>query len=194
VIEELELLIVGGRSLSKLCYLGKSTTRSSIKVYSCGRLTKREHLSTYHLPDCSGESVIEMKNIATKPHDTKLMLVATSQSVLLFLRVKAHDHIENYYKTSAAEIGIQKIVAMNYLPTNSALICMEKLNGVNSCLKFIKASCSGEKIEISTETVKLPVCQYLRQFWMGGRDGAEWVAAIDSQNVIHWIYLSCKRG
>ncbi len=54
MVEELNLLMVGGKNFSKLAYLGKSTQRSNLKVYSCGKLGKRDHLFTYDIPNCSG--------------------------------------------------------------------------------------------------------------------------------------------
>jgi hypothetical protein len=54
VVEELNLLMVGGKNFSKLSYLGKSTSRSNIKVYSCGKFSKRDHLFTYDIPECNG--------------------------------------------------------------------------------------------------------------------------------------------
>jgi hypothetical protein len=46
--------MVGGKNFSKLSYLGKSTQRSNIKVYSCGKTGKRDHLFTYDIPNCNG--------------------------------------------------------------------------------------------------------------------------------------------
>lgn len=88
--------MVGGKNFSKLSYLGKSTSRSNIKVYSCGKVGKREHLFTYDIPDCHGENVIEMKYITTRPNGTKLLLVLTSHNRIYFLRVRAFDHFEVY--------------------------------------------------------------------------------------------------
>lgn len=85
--------MVGGKNFSKLAYLGKSTQRSNIKVYSCGKLGKRDHLFTYDIPNCNGENVIEMKYITTKPNGTKLLLVLTHQHKIFFLRIRAFDHI-----------------------------------------------------------------------------------------------------
>jgi hypothetical protein len=134
-----------------------------------------------------------MKHITTKPNNTKLLLVITNHSVLYFLRIKAFNNIENYCRIHSCEIGMQEIVGMNYLPSCCTLICMERLGTENyHCLKFIKASCSYEKVEIFTESVKLPVGQYF-QFRMGGREGSEWVSAIDVHNVVHWMYLEGKK-
>jgi hypothetical protein len=46
--------MVGGKNFSKLSYLGKSTSRSNIKIYSCGKTGKRDHLFTYDIPNCNG--------------------------------------------------------------------------------------------------------------------------------------------
>jgi hypothetical protein len=134
-----------------------------------------------------------MKHIMTKPTTTKLLLAVTSQSVLYFLRVKAYNHIENYCRIAASEMGIQEIVSMNYLHGSSILVCMEKLNDFSYCLKYLKVNCSYEKVEIFTESVKMPVAQYSHQFRMGGREGHEWLSAVDYQNVIHWMYLESKK-
>ena len=116
--------MVGGKNFSKLAYLGKSTQRSNIKVYSCGKHGKRDHLFTYDIPNCNGENVIELKHIATKPTGAKLLLALTSQHKLFFLRVRAFNHIEMYSCIEALEIGIQEIVSMKYYPESSILVCL----------------------------------------------------------------------
>lgn len=85
--------MVGGKNFSKLSYLGKSTSRSNIKVYSCGKHGKRDHLFTYDIPECNGENVMEMKYVSTKPNGTKLLLTLTSHNKLYFLRVRAYNLI-----------------------------------------------------------------------------------------------------
>ena len=92
-IEELNLLIVGGKNFSKLSYLGKSTSRCNLKVYSCGKTGKRDHLYTYDIPHADGENVIELKYISTKPKGTKLLLMATSGNKIYFLRVRAYNEL-----------------------------------------------------------------------------------------------------
>jgi hypothetical protein len=134
--------MVGGKNFSKLSYLGKSTSRSNIKIYSCGKHGKRDHLFTFDIPECNSENVVEMKYIVTKPNGTKLLLVLTSQSKLYFLRVKAFNHIEIYSWFNSFDIGIQEIVSINYHIGSSVLICMEKLSEENLCLKYIKANCT----------------------------------------------------
>ena len=37
---ELNLIVIGGQNFSKLAYLGKGTTRSTLKVYTCGSSSK----------------------------------------------------------------------------------------------------------------------------------------------------------
>lgn len=88
--------MVGGKNFSKLSYLGKSTQRSNIKVYSCGKTGKRDHLFTYDIPECQGENVLILKYISTKPNGTKLLLAGTSQNKLFFFRVKGYNNIEIY--------------------------------------------------------------------------------------------------
>ncbi len=44
------LLAVGGKNFSKLSYFGKETSRSNIKIYTCGKVKQRNHLYTYDIP------------------------------------------------------------------------------------------------------------------------------------------------
>lgn len=85
--------MVGGKNFSKLSYLGKSTSRSNVKVYSCGLTGTKDHLFTYDLPNCNGDNVMEIKYVSTRPNGTKLLLVLTNLNKLFFLRVKAFDNI-----------------------------------------------------------------------------------------------------
>jgi hypothetical protein len=169
ILEELNLLMVGGKNLSKLSYLGKTTNRTNIKVYSCQKETRGSHLSSYNIPDYTGESIVAMKSIATKPTNVQLLLVLTNQSVLYFLKVTAYNQIQNCYKVPSCEIGIQEIISINSTPENTALICMEKLNELSHCFKFIKTHFDNEKVAITTESVRLPVNKYRHQFRMGGK-------------------------
>jgi hypothetical protein len=51
-----------------------------------------------------------------------------------------------YSSFNSVEIGIQDIVSINYHTASSILICMEKLSEEQLCLKYIKASCTYEKV------------------------------------------------
>lgn len=107
MIEELNLLIVGGKTFSKLSYLGKSTHRSNIKIYNGGKTDKYEHLFTYDIPNCSKDHVTGLNYITTKPSGTKLLMVLTSSGILTFLRVRSYNEIELFSQMNCMEIGIQ---------------------------------------------------------------------------------------
>lgn len=189
IVEELNLLIVGGKNFSKLSYLGKSTSRSNLKVYSCGKTGKRDHLYTYDIPGCNKENVLELKHITTKPNGTKLLLMQTSGDKIYFLRVRAYNEIQVYSIIEVQEIGLQEIVSLRYHPVSAILVCLERLDKDNLCFKFIKVNCSYEKVEVTTESVKLPVGPYQHEFRMGGDEGSEWISAIDQKGSIWSINL-----
>lgn len=90
-LDELNLLMVGGKNFSKLSYLGKSTSRTNVKVYSGGKTGKHDHLFTYDIPNCHGEIVVEMKSITTKPSGTKLLVLLTCSGLLTFLRIRSFN-------------------------------------------------------------------------------------------------------
>lgn len=79
---------------------------------------------------------------------------------------------------------------MNYYFDSGILICLEKLSDDAMCFKYVKVNCSYEKVEIATESVKLPVAKYLPYFRIGGKLGSEWLTAIDAKNSIFCYYLS----
>lgn len=58
MIDKLALLVVGGKNFSKLAYLGKSTSRTNLKLYSCGKNDKHSHLFTYDIPNCTSENIL----------------------------------------------------------------------------------------------------------------------------------------
>ena len=93
-------MVLGGKNFSKLSYLGKETTRSNLKLYSCSDLDKQDHLFTYDIPGSNVGNVAHLAYISTPPHSTKLLLVHTltpeNQSKFYFLRVKAYNKIEVY--------------------------------------------------------------------------------------------------
>lgn len=184
--------MVGGKNFSKLAYLGKSTSRSNIKVYSCGITGKRDHLFTYDIPNCNGQNVMEMKHITTKPNGTKLLTVLTHHQKLFFLRVRAFNHIEIFSCIETMEIGIQEIVSMKYWEDSAIMVCLEKLSQQAFCFKYIKVNCSYQKVEMATESLKMPVVKYQPQFRIGGKQGNEWLTAVDGANCIYSFYLEWK--
>lgn len=131
-----------------------------MKIYSCGKTGKREHLFTYDIPKCEAENVLELKYISTKPKGTKLLLMLTSNNKLYFLRVRAYNDIQVFSIMDVQEIGFQEIISMKYHINSSILVCLERLDKDNLCFKFLKTNCSYEKVEIMTESVKLPVGPY----------------------------------
>lgn len=81
--------MVGGKTFSKLSYLGKSTHRTNVKIFSGGKTGKHDHLFTYDVPNCGGDNVVELKYITTKPSGTKLLLILTDSGLLNFVRVRS---------------------------------------------------------------------------------------------------------
>ena len=108
-IPDLNLLVVGGRNFSKLSYLGKNTSRSNIKLYSCSNVDKHDHLFTYDLPSNEGGIVEQLSYIETMPNKNRLLVLYTHNGWLYFLRVKAFDSIELYSQIDIKDIGIQEI-------------------------------------------------------------------------------------
>ena len=163
-IDELGLLVVGGKTFSKLSYLGKSTSRTNFKIYSNGQSDKHSHLHTFEIPNCQSESVCELKHISTKPTNTKLLLTLTDHGKLFFFRVKAYNDIELYSRVETHEIGIQSIVSLKYHAETGVLMLLEELAPKHLCFKLLKLKCSYEKVELGTESVRLPVSNYREEF------------------------------
>lgn len=185
--------MVGGKNFSKLSYLGKSTSRTNVKVYSGGKTGKHDHLFTYDIPNCHGEIVVEMKYINTKPSGTKLLVILTCTGLLTFVRIRSFNEIQMYSQMKCHEIGIQEISLLNYCQRTAELVCMEKLDEANMCFKIIKVNCSYEKVEISTQGLKLPVTGYKEQSYLMGFDkntNNSWITVIEKEGgrvVLMWL-------
>ena len=132
---------------------------------------------------------MELKYVSTRPKGTKLLLMLTSGAKLFFLRVRAFNELQVYSVMSILEIGIQEIISMRYYAPSSVLVCLERLDKDYLCFKFLKSACSYEKVEITTESVKLPVSAYTGDFRIGGEEGNEWISAVDRRGSIWTLYL-----
>jgi len=94
----MRLLAVGGKNFSKLSLFGKETSRSNIKIYSCGGKTQKNHLFTYDIPiNEPVGNVCEMKYITTPPSGGKLLVTYTNYNDeifrLIFFRIRAYNNI-----------------------------------------------------------------------------------------------------
>ena len=56
---------------------------------------------------------------------------------------------------------------------------LEELAPKNLCFKLLKLKCSYEKVELGTESVRLPVSNYRDEFELGEDEGYAWILAIE---------------
>ncbi len=121
-------MAIGGKNFSKLAYLGKGTSRSNIKFYSCSLNDKNDHLSTYDIPGVDVGNVMDLIYITSSPNSTKILLTYTmfnnSRQMIHFFRVKAFNQIEVYGQIEVLELGILRISQIKYNKATNRLIVL----------------------------------------------------------------------
>jgi len=138
---------------------------------------------------------MSMVYVGVPPHGIRLLLVHTfsnnSSSSLFFLRVKAFNKIEIYGQIDLDELGIINLLRIKASRSTSRIVCLESLGEGPQidCFKRLKLRCQYEKVEVSTEGIKVPLQQYIC-FHLGGSQNSqgEWMSLVERNGSVCHVF------